>query len=256
MTHYLLIHGLPDHSGTWEKLEPLLEASHRNVMRVGLPGIDDDLLLDEHSSLEQLADLLILKIPPGNYTLIGHDFGGILGSLIAGRRPDLVSGLVMINGPAAFVLRDQIRNDPDQTARSKYAEKIITDPEKVLSAKDFSFLKSFLFKEEIGASKNYRDSLMENWRRPEKLKNIGTYYRGFLNGHFTSLTLSMPSLQIWSQGDPFLGPGVQARMKNEFPLHQVVEIPTDSHWPQISHPELIFATIEKFENPKSLSTRV
>lgn len=246
MNKFVLVHGLPDHSGTWERLVPVLEQSANEIALIGLPGISDQNFLKETSSFFEIVEQLIAKIPFSDAIYIGHDFGAIIGILVAGLRPDLVSKLVLINGAAPSILKDQIVNNPDQAKRSSYAEKIIKNPEQTLSYNDYIFLKAYLFKDEIKASENYKKTLLELWERSVTQKNIGTYYRSFFGSSFDKVPIEQKTLQIWSTGDPFIGPGVRMQMKDEYPNHYYVNLETNSHWPHISHHEAVAHEIQKF----------
>lgn len=246
MKNYVLVHGLPDHSGTWEKLLPIIAKTSNEIAIIGLPGISDGLSLKEDSSLIEIADRLAAKIPFKDAVYIGHDFGAILGTVVAQLRPELISKMILINGSTPTVLKNLIASNPDQAARSRYAEKIVKDPEQTLSYNDFIFLKAYLFKEEIGASEVYKQSLIKLWSKSLTQKNIGTYYRAFLNTQFDNVTFAQSALQIWSTRDPFIGPSVQSEMKSIFSNHKTFDLDSDSHWPQLSHVEIVGSVIEDF----------
>lgn len=94
MKMYVLVHGLPDHSGTWEKLLPIISRFSNEIAIIGLPGIGDEVELNKQFSLIEIAEQLISKIPFKNAIYIGHDFGAILGTMVANLKPDLVSKLI------------------------------------------------------------------------------------------------------------------------------------------------------------------
>lgn len=246
MNKFVLVHGLPDHSGTWEHLLPLLAQSSNEIAIIGLPGIADQKLLNENQSFFEIAEQLIAKIPFKDAIYVGHDFGAIIGTLVASLKPDLISKLVLINGAAPYVLKEQISLNPDQAKRSSYAEKIVKSPEQTLTYNDYIFLKAYLFKEEIRASEKYKKSLLELWSKSLTQKNIGTYYRSFLSSNFKRFQFNQTTLQIWSDADPFIGPGVQSQMKNDFSNHHIVNLETDSHWPHLSHTGIVAQEIQKF----------
>lgn len=79
----MLVHGLPDNSGTWEKLYPLRSPKFQTISVVGRPGISNSESTLDCYSFDDLADRLakrLLKEPSINE---GHNFGGILGTVIA-----------------------------------------------------------------------------------------------------------------------------------------------------------------------------
>jgi pimeloyl-ACP methyl ester carboxylesterase len=246
MSSIVLVHGLPDHSGVWEKLIPHLSGSSADISLISLPGITDEKVLDENCFFEDIMDQLVSKLPNQKSIYIGHDFGAILGTMIAQHRPDLISKLVLINGVTPDILISGIKTDNDQSARTQYANKISGAPEQVLSKNDYAFIKAFLFKDENSISEVYRNSIIKNWGNSQVLRNMGTYYRSILNSNHSKYLFNQATLQIWSPEDPFLGPFIQQQMKNRFPNHVFENLETLSHWPQLSMPELVATSILKF----------
>ncbi len=251
MKSITLIHGLPDHSGSWEKVIPILSGDFDKIQLVGLPGLVDKAELAPNSTLESLANALTEKMDgDAKAILVGHDFGAILASLISQSMPELHKKLVLINGPSPDVLLHAIKNDPVQNARSQYAYAIVRSPEIVLAEKNYAFLKSYLFRDENSPSQTYKESLVKTWSDPLVRKNIGIYYQAFLNHQGTSTSIETKTLQIWSNEDPFFSPKVRSKMAELYPKHEVEEVETGSHWPQLSAPEKIAKLITSFANSK------
>ncbi len=116
----------------------------------------DKHVLSNGMPLAELAAALKEKIKGyGPSILVGHDFGAILSTLIAKAKPDLFSGMVLINGPSPEILLNAIKNDPDQSSKSDYAYHIVKNPEKILSDNNYAFLKTYLNREENSASETY-----------------------------------------------------------------------------------------------------
>jgi pimeloyl-ACP methyl ester carboxylesterase len=246
MPSAVFVHGLPDHSGTWEKVFPLLPKSFAAIHLISLPGLTDLKSIADTSSLYDLANELKERLPPAPSVYIGHDFGGILGTLVAQKHPQLISKFILVNAPTPDILLNAIQTDEDQRARSQYAFRIAADPEKVISRNDFAFLKTFLFKDENTPSTAYQDSLVQMWAAPTVQRNIGTYYRAILNANLAPVSFAHKTLQVWSTKDPFLGPLVQKTMRERFPEHAALSINSMSHWPQLSTPKLLGDAIAKF----------
>lgn len=240
MNPLVLVHGLPDNSGTWEKLYPLLKPKFPKISIVGLPGIGDSESISDCCSFEDLADRLANRLPKEPSVYVGHDFGGILGTVIAERYPHLISKLVLINAPTPGILRNAISNDTDQAARSSYAVKIQKDPIQILQKNDFAFLKYYLFNNENNLSHDYKTSLETMWSNERTLESIGQYYNLILNSELkVAGDFNQPLIQIWSKYDPFLGEVVKREMREKFHSNEFVEIQSESHWLQKTNPELI-----------------
>jgi pimeloyl-ACP methyl ester carboxylesterase len=92
----LFIHGQPGSPRDFEKVVPLLADDHRLLMP-DRPGYGTS--GSEPLSIAQNADVLaelLEELGTGSATLVGHSYGGGIAILLAARRPDLVSGLVLV----------------------------------------------------------------------------------------------------------------------------------------------------------------
>lgn len=116
----LLIHGSATSSRSWDMLVPLLTTSHR-VIRVDLPGhgrsaepADGDYAVPEQGRRVGTA---LDRLGVGRAMVVGHSSGGYAATALAEQRPDLVTGLVLINtGPHmdAFIAPESAAIDPGQ----------------------------------------------------------------------------------------------------------------------------------------------
>lgn len=120
----LMLHGFPDHAGTWRLLADLLAPQYRLIMPdlrgyglssrpAEVAGYRTDLLVDD---LVGLLDNLGLE----RVYLCGHDWGGVLAFELARQKPERIAGLVAMNAPPPQVLQDMIWHDPGQRAASQY----------------------------------------------------------------------------------------------------------------------------------------
>jgi pimeloyl-ACP methyl ester carboxylesterase len=97
----LLLHGWPQHSWTWRKVVPLLEEDFRLLMpdlrgfgRSGTPAGGYD-----PSTFAEDAVALLDALGLDDVGVVGHDWGGFAGYLLALRHPDRVRALVVCNAP-------------------------------------------------------------------------------------------------------------------------------------------------------------
>jgi len=120
----LMLHGFPDHAGTWRALADHLAPQFRLIMPdlrgYGLSSrpttVSDyrmDLLVGD---LIGLLDAIGLD----SVYLCGHDWGGVLAFELARQAPDRIAGLIALNAPPRDVLQDMIWHDPAQRAASQY----------------------------------------------------------------------------------------------------------------------------------------
>ena len=96
----VLLHGWPTHGELWRAQVPVL-AETRRVIVPDLPGYGKSLVpTDVEFSLDYFADIvdgLIDELEVSGCGLVGHDVGGPVAMLVAARRPDLISKLVLLN---------------------------------------------------------------------------------------------------------------------------------------------------------------
>lgn len=97
----LLVHGLGDEADSWRGLFPLLSGEFR-LIAPDLPGFGRSPArgrVSVGSCADALAGLLDAEAPEGA-VLVGSSLGAALAELVAGRRPGLVRGLVLVDGGA------------------------------------------------------------------------------------------------------------------------------------------------------------
>jgi len=101
----LFLHGNATYSYTWRNIIPFLATSHR-CLAPDLMGMGrSDLILPSgpgsYSFADHLENLELLPEMTGvtePMVIVGHEFGAALAVQLARRRPDLVRGLVLVEG--------------------------------------------------------------------------------------------------------------------------------------------------------------
>lgn len=97
----LLVHGGAGPQRTWEMQPPLAE--RRQLVIPSRRGFNDSPPTDRQDFEHDAADLIAL-LPPRAH-LVGFSYGGLGALLVAGRRPDLVTSLTIIETPLFSVAR-------------------------------------------------------------------------------------------------------------------------------------------------------
>ncbi|MER6162617.1 alpha/beta fold hydrolase [Streptomyces sp. NPDC001868] len=107
----LMLHGNPSWSYMWRHLVRELRTDHRCVVpdHIGM-GLSDRPRdasrartgADRLAELERLMEHLVTErgLPDRGWTLVGHDWGGIIGTAWARRHPEWLSRVVMLNSAA------------------------------------------------------------------------------------------------------------------------------------------------------------
>ncbi len=100
----LLLHGWPQHWYCWRLVIPEL-AKHYRVLAMDLRGFGwTDIAwegLDKETMADDVANVMeALEIDRAR--IVGHDWGGWIGYLLAIRRPELVERLVALSSPPPF----------------------------------------------------------------------------------------------------------------------------------------------------------
>jgi pimeloyl-ACP methyl ester carboxylesterase len=97
----LLLHGWPQHWYAWREVIPRL-AERRRVMAMDLRGFGWTDIAWEGFDKEGMADDVagvLAQLGIDRVAVIGHDWGGWIGFLLAIRRPELVERLIVLSSP-------------------------------------------------------------------------------------------------------------------------------------------------------------
>lgn len=101
----VLLHGWPQHWYQWRFQIPAL-AEHYRVLAIDLRGFGwSDIAWEGFEKEEMAEDVagLLAELGVGRARIVGHDWGGWIGYLLAIRRPELVERLVALSIPPPFV---------------------------------------------------------------------------------------------------------------------------------------------------------
>jgi pimeloyl-ACP methyl ester carboxylesterase len=120
----LLLHGFPDHAGTWRYLQPRLAAAGFRAVAPWLRGYPPTEVPEDHriEPPTLTADVNALHRALGggpDAVLVGHDWGAIAGGRAAAAAPDRWRRLVTLAVPPEAVLSGALK-DRRQRRRSRY----------------------------------------------------------------------------------------------------------------------------------------
>ncbi len=120
----VLLHGFPESHRTWRAIAPALAEDYFVVApdQRGFGGSDRPIGVEQYRPDRIVRDLIELAdaLQLGQFTLVGHDFGGAIAWRAAAQYPDRVQRLVIINGAHPRVFQRSLIESSQQRAASQY----------------------------------------------------------------------------------------------------------------------------------------
>ena len=252
----ILLHGFPEFSYGWRhQIGPLAAAGFRVVVpdqrgygRSGKPeGIDA-------YRLHLLgADILALARSCGRerFSLVGHDWGGIVAWWVAARHPEAVERLAILNAPHPDVAWSFVRRHPTQLLRSFYVAlfQLPGLPERLLAAGDYLLLRRALsrtswpgaFRPEDLAI--YRDA----WARPGALSGMLGWYRALIRRPPKPVgRVTVPTRILWGRRDRALAPGLADASLALCDRGRITWFADATHWLPHEEPKAVSADLVAF----------
>jgi pimeloyl-ACP methyl ester carboxylesterase len=224
--------------------------------------------VDDYRMRHLLGDIkaLVEETEIAPFTLVGHDWGGIVSWAFALKYPELLERLVIIDGPPPFTWNRDLRESPRQREAVNYMlelSKPPPEPERLLAENDYAMLDSML--ERIGGSSarlsdDERAAYHEAWSQPGALTAGLNYYRSAHMGEqvaaggvpeeyeakINEMRLEVPTLVIWGENDPALLIGLTRGLEQWIPDLRVETIRGAGHWVPYEKPEEVNRLIAGF----------
>jgi haloalkane dehalogenase len=228
------LHGFPESSRMWEPLLDALARSGRRALAPDLYGLGDS--GDEGpATFERNRDTVasfIAGLELDGVTLVVHDWGGFVGLAWACEHPDQVAALVISDtgffsdgrwhGMAEAVRSDQGEQLVNAIDRDAFAQLLASSGDAFDEADIDSYWAPF------GAGRGRRSTL-EFYRSMDFAKLAP--YEGKLG------ELSVPTLLLWGEDDPFAPLAGAHRFQREIPGSELVVVEGAGHFVYDSHPE-------------------
>ena len=266
----LFMHGFPQFWFLWRHQLADLSRDHLCVapdLR-GFNLSDKPQDVDAYRMRRLLGDIrgLVDHLGWERFTLVGHDWGGIVSWAFALKYPELLERLVIIDSPPPFTWTRDLRESAAQREAVSYMLPLSEPspgPEEMLAADDFEFMFSML--ERIGGggaalSEEERTAYREAWSQPGALTGGVNYYRAAAMGDqvaaggapkeyeakITSRKLEVPTLVIWGEDDPALLPHLTVGLEEWVPDLRVERLPGAGHWVPYERPAEVNRLIREF----------
>ena len=202
----VLLHGWPQTPSAWSAVEPALTAAGYDVRAPAQRGYTPDNRPAGRAAYETgllVDDVLRLADDAGaeRFSVVGHDWGGVLAWWLGARHPDRIRTLTSVSTPhPAAAVR------PTQALRSLYAAgfQLPAAPEALLLAGNGAVLRRLL--ERSGLDEARTDEYVAAMREPGALTAGLNWYRGASVRELTRLEdVTVPTLYVWGSKDPALG---------------------------------------------------
>jgi pimeloyl-ACP methyl ester carboxylesterase len=265
----LFAHGFPEFWYAWKNQLAEFGRTHLAVA----PDLRGYNLSSKPPRVEDYAVPLLVEDLRGlathlgkkKFTLVGHDWGGVVAWAFAIVHPEMLERLIIINAPHPGIFERELTSNPEQRKASQYILLFRTPmAEPMLEAANYAALVASVLQE--GLKKGYfteddRRAYLEAWSQPGALTGGLNYYRAAPFGSFVggkvsfaselpSLVVRVPTLVIWGEKDIHLLPGNLTGLQQYVPDLTVRRVPEGSHWVIHEQPAAIHAAIRGFLGAK------
>jgi epoxide hydrolase 4 len=220
-----------------------------------------------------LATGLLTSTGGTTFTLVAHDWGGVVAWVLAALHPEIVDKLVIVNAPHPTIFGKLLREDPAQQKASAYMLMFRSpEAEARLSANSYEWLTATVLADGIKAgtvTEADRKAYVEAWSQPGALTGGLNYYRASAVGpapravaaaasttaaepptapaaNQPPLIVRVPTLVIWGEKDTALLTGNLDGLDQVVPKLTVRRIADGTHWVVREKPAEVNALIREF----------
>jgi epoxide hydrolase 4 len=212
-----------------------------------------------------LAAALLPSTGGDRFTLVAHDWGGVVAWVFAAQHPQMLDRLVIVNAPHPNIFSRLLADDPKQQQASQYMLMFRgPNAEQTLSANGYAMLTTMV----LGAglkdgtvTEADRKMYIEAWSQPGALTGGLNYYRAAGVGppsttdtparadrapspapagdpppdppslaQMPTLLIRVPTLVVWGEKDTALLPGNLQGLDRVVPALTIKRIPEGTHW--------------------------
>lgn len=210
--------------------------------------------------LRQLAEKLGYK----KFTLVAHDWGGVIAWVFGMAHPEYLDKLIIVNAPHPAIFKRELLGNPEQQKNSQYML-LFRSPqaEAAIAADNYKLLYDAVLAKGLKDGyfneadiKAYRDA----WAQPGAMTGGLNYYRAsklsppapntttleFEYGFADNKSqVNVPTLVIWGEQDGILTTNLVG-LDQYVPQLTIKRIPDGSHWVIHEKPELVNQYIREF----------
>ena len=232
----VLLHGFPQDSTAWARVEPLL---HRTGLRTLAPDQRGYSPMARprgraHYRLRELTDDVLVLLDTAGLDgahVVGHDWGAMVAWALGAWHPDRVRTLTALSVPHPAAMAKAMVSST-QVLRSYYMVlfQLPVLPERALLARDGAALRRVL--STGGLPDDVVDRYVRRMREPGALTAALAWYRALpLDVRQPVGTVRVPTLHMWSTGDAFLSrAGIDATADFVDAPYRLEVLEGVSHW--------------------------
>jgi pimeloyl-ACP methyl ester carboxylesterase len=246
----VLLHGFPESAASWRhQVAPLVQAGF-SVWMPNLRGYPPSTVpprRDAYRLRHLVADLAAIVKATGypRAHVVGHDWGGIIAWAFAGRHPELLDRLTILNAPHMGIFSEKLWRS-SQWLRSWYVAffQLPHLPEKLISAWDYRVLRRLFADTPVRKGAFTRGDINDyvaGIAQPGALTAALNYYRANLAHADMALASTArcdaQTLIIWGRQDPALGAFLLDGVERFAPRVRIHWIEDAGHWIQNEAPE-------------------
>lgn len=241
---FLFLHGFPEFWQSWARQLPALAQAGCRVIIPDQRGynLSDKPKGVKNYHINELTNDILGLIDALNYekvNLVGHDWGGIVGWVLASKRPERIHRLGILNAPHPLVMRRFLQRDFEQMRRSLYAIffQLPWLPEKLMSLNDWRGAAFTL--RGSGKTRTFSNedimNYKEAWSQPGAITAMLNWYRAAAH-YFWSLPENMPiripTLIMWGMKDAALSHRLARPSIDYCDEGKLLFFPEATHWIQ------------------------
>lgn len=256
----IFLHGFPEFWYAWRRQLEALGRTHHAVA-VDMRGYNLSSKpgsTKHYKAKEVVKDVIALadRFGADKFSVVGHDWGGVIAWRLASDHPDRVEKLVVINAPHPAIMKRELLHNSKQRRASSYILFLrLPGAAKLLSASKFKLLRPIL---DRGLRQGYFDEndveeYLKAWSQPGAMRGSVSYYKAIdmtsafgKDGEIDERRIMVPTLVIWGEGDRYLLPGNLDGLEAYVENLTIRRIPDASHWIVHEKPELVNDLIRDF----------
>jgi pimeloyl-ACP methyl ester carboxylesterase len=244
----VLLHGFPDHEGTFAAQVEELARDHLVVtprLR-GFPPSSVPAELERYALPAVSEDIaaVIEHFGQGPAVVVGHDWGGALAQVVALRFPHLVKSLVLLNAPVLSTFDSIVSSDPLQQTMSAYTLPYLRfqpgdDKNVELVTRN---IRNPAWR--LVVSRYLEENSIEGMMAYYKANYVAPPYRPQAPAGYT---YGVPTLIVWGTEEEYFAPSALDGLARYFSASlRLALVPGAGHWPHQDAPDFVNSEIRSW----------